>query len=58
MMQRGIRKMRPSRDLYRLARLVRDLEVLASGDPKKIVRRIKNKIVGRQLGRAFWRVWR
>jgi hypothetical protein len=28
--------------MYRAARNTRDLEVLASGDPKKIVRRAKN----------------
>jgi hypothetical protein len=37
--------------MYRAARNARDLEVLASGNPKKIVRRAKNKLMGRLLGR-------
>jgi len=34
----------------------RDIEVVASGNPKKIVTRIKNKILGRLLGKiGIWR---
>ena len=33
-----------SSDMYKAARTSRDIEVLASGDPKKIVRRAKNKL--------------
>jgi hypothetical protein len=42
--------------LYRLARLSADAKAVGSGDPKKITRRAKNKLLGRALGRAG--VWR
>lgn len=45
-----------SRSLYRAARTVRDIEVLTSGDPKKVVRRCKNKAIGRALSKM--RIWR
>ena len=46
--------------LYRSARVLGDVEALASGDPKRIERRAKNKLLGRTLGRAgIWRfLWR
>jgi hypothetical protein len=46
--------------LFRAARRVDDLEVLASGNPKRIERRAKNRLLGRALGRAgFWRwLWK
>jgi hypothetical protein len=46
--------------LYRSARTLGDVEAVASGNPKRITRRAKNKILGRALGRSgFWRtLWR
>lgn len=40
--------------LYSLARLANDVEKIKSGDPKKITRRIKNKVIGRKLIRKIW----
>jgi hypothetical protein len=46
--------------LYKSARTLGDVEAVVSGDPKRITRRAKNKILGRTLGRSgFWRMlWR
>jgi hypothetical protein len=46
--------------LYKTARLSADLSAATSGHPKRIVRRVKNHVVGRALARAgFWRaLWR
>lgn len=46
--------------LFRLARLGADTKAVTSGDPKRITRRVKNKLVGRALGRGgFWRwLWK
>ncbi len=46
--------------LYRAARLANDVSTLASGNPHRIARRAKNRIVGRALARAgLWRMlWR
>lgn len=41
--------------LYQLARTANDAEKLASGDPKRIVRRAKNKYIGRKLVRKVWK---
>lgn len=40
--------------IYNLARRLNDLNTLASGNPKKIGRRIKNKILGRKIIRKIW----
>lgn len=49
-----------SSQLYRAARITRDVEVVASGNPHRIARRAKNVAVGRVLRRVgFWRwLWR
>jgi len=46
--------------LYRSARVLGDVEAVSFGDPKRITRRAKNKLLGRALGRSgFWRtLWR
>ena len=46
--------------LYAAARLADDVSVVTSGNPHRIARRAKNKIVGRALGRGgLWRaLWR
>jgi len=46
--------------MYAAARLANDVSTLATGNPRRIARRAKNKIVGRALGRAgLWRLlWR
>jgi hypothetical protein len=56
--------MRLSSLLYRLARTSRDFEAVEktaeTGNPTYVARRLKNKLVGRTLGRlGFWRrLWR
>jgi hypothetical protein len=40
--------------LYKLARQANDVKVITSGDPKKVARRVKNKIIGRKLIRKIW----
>lgn len=52
--------MKLSSSLYGAARLSRDAQAVLSGKPHKIVRRVKNHVVGRALARAgFWRwLWR
>jgi hypothetical protein len=43
--------------LYRTARLANDLSVVASGNPHRMARRAKNKIVGRTMARGgIWRM--
>jgi len=40
---------------YRMARLSRDAEVIASGNPEKMSRRLKNKMLGRSIVRRMFR---
>jgi hypothetical protein len=46
--------------LFKLARLSADVKSVTSGEPKKVVRRVKNKAIGRLAGRGgVWRwLWR
>jgi hypothetical protein len=39
--------------LYKLARFTNDLDKIASGDPVKIARRIKNKFIGRKISKIW-----
>jgi|GEM_PF-4007728 len=43
-----------SRDFYKLARTMRDIEVLLSFNPKKILNRLINKLLGRFIYRRMW----
>ncbi len=47
-------------NLYHAARMANDVSTLASGNPHRIARRAKNKIIGRAAARAgVWRaLWR
>ena len=40
--------------LYKVARLLNDINKIKGGDPKKIARRVKNKILGRKIIRKIW----
>lgn len=41
--------------LYRMARLSRDAEVITSGKPEKMARRVKNKLLGRTIVRRLFK---
>jgi hypothetical protein len=42
--------------LYRAARISNNISAIASGNPRRVVRRAKNVTVGRSLGRGgLWR---
>jgi hypothetical protein len=40
--------------LYKLARIANDIEKVSSGNPKRIARRAKNKVIGRKLVKKIW----
>jgi hypothetical protein len=48
------------RTLTRAQKYARDVDALASGNPARIERRVKNRLVGRALARVgFWRwLWK
>ena len=52
--------MKLSQLLYLGSRRARDVEAITSGDPERMERRVKNKLVGRALARAgiFRWLWR
>jgi len=35
--------------LYKIARAANDIETISSGNPKRILKRIKNKYIGRKI---------
>jgi hypothetical protein len=41
--------------LYRLARFTNDLDKIASGDPIRIARRFKNKVIGIKIISKVWK---
>jgi hypothetical protein len=41
--------------LYRVARTANDMETLLSGNPKRIARRLKNKLIGRKVASRLYR---
>ncbi len=49
-----MRRPRLVASLYHLARLTRTLEILASGDPGKVVRRLLNLWIGRHVVSRLW----
>lgn len=40
--------------LYKAARIANDFSTLASGNPKRIAKRVTNKIIGRKIA---WRIF-
>jgi hypothetical protein len=42
--------------LYQLARTANDVSVLASGNPRRISRRLRNKLLGRYVVSRLWRL--
>ncbi|NLK00494.1 MAG: hypothetical protein GX318_04575 [Clostridia bacterium] len=52
----SIRKTRST--LYKVARILGDVEAVTSGDPKKITRRMGRKTAGRATGRIMRRLFK
>lgn len=53
---KSINKLR--RTLYRTASILGDVNALASGNPKKIAKRLGRKITGRISGKTIRRIFR
>ncbi len=49
-----LRKVR--RFAYRLGALLGDVQAVTSGNPKRLVKRAANKVIGRKIVRRLW--WR
>lgn len=47
---------KPRRSLYRVARILGDVDAVASGKPKRMGKRLANKVIGRKVVRRLW--WR
>lgn len=45
-----------TRNLYKFARRSNDVGVLAYGNPKVIMHRLENKLIGRYLASKIWRL--
>jgi len=43
-----------SSKFYNLARIIRDIEVILSGNPNKILNRLINKFLGRKIYSKMW----
>jgi len=56
-LKKGIKKMsKPVSFLYNLARMAYNIKKIKSSDPKEGARRVKNKVIGRNIIRKFWRL--
>ncbi len=53
-----MRRRRWSSVFYRAARASRDAEAVASGDPARVARRIRNRLLGRMLRPVFRQLWK
>jgi len=44
--------------LYKLARILGDVQAVSSGSPKKMAKRVGRRIVGRAAGRAMGKLFK
>lgn len=52
---RGLKTSKLVSFLYKLARVTNDLSKVASGNPKKIAKRVKNKYIGKRIGKRIFK---